>query len=176
MQITGKITQTEQPDFTDRHQNLHQNIAITAADSTIYTGRIGSKRGYNGGEQITVTATQEKREDGSLWTRFRRVDPQQQGSQNVQQGVSGGQGRPNGSPPDWKAISEGKVRHGLVCSGIESGQIQINKESPIADILYWAEFIMTGKAPLPPGQGQQSPDQHAQNDYDYKPQQDEIPY
>lgn len=54
---------------------------------------------------------------------------------------------------DWDAIAEGKVRCNVLCAGIESEQIKI---IGIPDILYWTEFVMTGKAPLPPQKNPES--------------------
>ncbi|MHC4397937.1 MAG: hypothetical protein ACYS1A_20025, partial [Planctomycetota bacterium] len=99
-----------------------------------------SKNGYQVGAALTVEVTQKEGQKGP-WNQFKRIDPQnnQQGHHNA----------PQGNKPDWDAIAEGKVRHGLVCAGIQSGQLKIGG---IPDILYWAEFIVNGKAPLPPAQ------------------------
>jgi hypothetical protein len=45
----------------------------------------------------------------------------------------------NGKGPDWDAIAEGKVRHGIVCAAIQSGQINI---TGIDDIKTWTDFVM----------------------------------
>ena len=45
---------------------------------------------------------------------------------------------------DWKAISRGKVRHGVVCAFIAA---PIDEMPAIADIEYWVEYIMSGKDP-----------------------------
>ncbi|KKN22340.1 hypothetical protein LCGC14_0916060 [marine sediment metagenome] len=56
--------------------------------------------------------------------------------------------KPNGQP-DWDAIAEGKVRHGVVCACLQSG-----KEPDIGACDYWVRYIIDGKAPLPPARKQ----------------------
>lgn len=43
--------------------------------------------------------------------------------------------------PDWDAIAEGKVRHGVVCAAIQSGQVEAKNEM---EIKRWVAFIMNG--------------------------------
>lgn len=47
--------------------------------------------------------------------------------------------------PDWDAIAKGKVRHGIVCAGIQFGSI-ICKSIP--DVDFWTEYVMTGTEPM----------------------------
>lgn len=75
--------------------------------------------------------------------------PPQEAQQPPQQAAQ----RPNSAKPDWDAIAEGKVRHGLVCAYIQAG-----KEPMVAEVNYWMEFIVTGKAPLPPSNQPESLD------------------
>lgn len=44
--------------------------------------------------------------------------------------------------PDWDAIAEGKVRHGVVCAYIQSGS-----SLELASIERWVKYIMTGIDP-----------------------------
>lgn len=71
--------------------------------------------------------------------------------------------------PDWDAIAEGKVRHGIVCAAIQSGQIKIADEG---NIEYWKNYIINGEAK--PQGGNPNPD------YDENPEQslgrDDIPF
>jgi hypothetical protein len=100
---------------------------------------------------------------GGFWNSTAQVAPLSQTppsqppqvSQNAPQAANG-RNKSNGQP-DWDAIAEGKVRHGIVIAGIESGQIALGPKNLIGDILYWQEFIMTGKAPLPPARGLGAP-------------------
>ena len=137
MQITGTITSAQPPDSMDNWQNQWQNVVITKSDGTRISGRIGSKKGYSGGEQITVQVNQGTYDDGSPKITFKRINPQQ-----AQQGQR---------PPQQADNAEGKVRHGLVCAYIQSGQ-----EPNIQTINYWTEFIVTGNTPPPPGQTPES--------------------
>ncbi len=50
-------------------------------------------------------------------------------------------------PRDYDAENRGKIRHGLVCAYISAGV-----DPDINNVNYWMEYIMTGKAPPPPGQ------------------------
>ena len=45
------------------------------------------------------------------------------------------------SEPDWDAIALGKVRHGVACAGIQSGQIEVKSEM---DCEKWVQYIMLG--------------------------------
>ena len=49
--------------------------------------------------------------------------------------------------PDWDAIAKGKVRHGIVCAGIQAGTLVCKS---IPDIDFWAEYIVTGIEPMSP--------------------------
>lgn len=48
----------------------------------------------------------------------------------------------NNKQPDWDAIAEGKVRHGLVCACIQGGM-----KLSLAEIEGWKTYIMTGHHP-----------------------------
>lgn len=86
----------------------------------------------------------------------------QSGAQTQQQGSQQGQQAPQQAAGGQKSVSGGisqaDVRHGLVCSAVQSRQIEIRANQIIEDLLYWQEFIITGKAPLPAGQRPQSLD------------------
>lgn len=49
--------------------------------------------------------------------------------------------------PDWDAIAEGKVRHGVVCAFIQAGKFDVD----VSIIDYWVRYIIDGtvKAPEP---------------------------
>ncbi len=74
--------------------------------------------------------------------------------------------------PDWDAIAKGKVRHGIVCAGIQFGSI-ICKSIP--DVDFWTEYVMTGLEPLSPADEPNEPE----NNYNYNPKRigdDDIPF
>lgn len=50
-------------------------------------------------------------------------------------------------PRDYDAENKGKIRHGLVCAYISAGV-----DPNIETVNYWMDYIMTGQAPIPPGQ------------------------
>ena len=149
MQITGTITQAGPASAPTGQYNVrYQDVTITDdQNGKQWYGRIGSKQGYQQGAQLTVTVEIKEGQEGT-YNYFKKFNPQygsQQGQQAPQQAAQG-------PKPDWDAIAQGKVRHGLVCSAIESRQIEIRENRRIEDLLYWQEFIITGKAPLPSGQ------------------------
>jgi len=74
--------------------------------------------------------------------------------------------------PDWDAIAEGKVRHGLVCAYIQGGV-----EPLIDNLEKWKTYIMTGHHPdnvSEPDQSITEPrEEHAK---EYMPDDDSIPF
>ena len=69
----------------------------------------------------------------------------QQAPQNAPQSTNRAKPAPQAKKePDWDAIAEGKVRHGVVCAFIAAG-----KKPTIEDIEYWVNYIITGKVPDP---------------------------
>lgn len=87
-----------------------------------------------------------------------KTSAQQQGQQGSQQAAQGPKG-------EDKAV--GMVRHGVVCAAIQAGQIVLRENNRIPDINYWVEYIMTGKAPLPPKT--QNNGQSSEENYDDVP-------
>ena len=77
---------------------------------------------------------------GGFWNSTAQVAPLSilptQGSQNAA----------GSDKPDWDAIAEGKVRHGLVCAGIASSQLIC---TDIYALERWKAYIMTGKGVQP---------------------------
>jgi hypothetical protein len=71
--------------------------------------------------------------------------------------------------PDWDAIAEGKVRHGLVCAYIQGGT-----EPLIDNLEKWKTYIMTGHHPdkvAEPDQSITEPEQQTQTNPE-----DDIPF
>ncbi len=90
MQISGQITAVGQLGSPKGSFNIcYQDIEITGATGNKMTGNIGSKKGYQGNEQITVEVT----EDPQYGTKFKRVDPQY--AQGGSQGGGGQKADPN---------------------------------------------------------------------------------
>ncbi len=50
------------------------------------------------------------------------------------------------SEPDWDAIALGKVRHGVVCAAIQSGQIKVANEMQCDE---WVQYIILGRNKAP---------------------------
>ena len=128
-------------------------MTIETADGN-YVGQIGSKsENYPTavGQPIIVNVTED-----SHGTKFTKVNPKFAGKPVPQQRPQQQprpqprQNPPTASPqatgkhePNWDAIAQGKVRHGLVCAYLNGG-----KEPDYAKILKHFEFIMTGKVPV----------------------------
>ena len=147
MNITGTITQVSQAsEPSGQYQVRYQDITITDPNGREYVGRIGSKAGYQVNTPISVTV-EVKQGDSGEYNYFRKYNPQyadQPAPQRSQQAPSQAAGSPK---PDWDAIAEGKVRHGVICAAIQSGQVEVKT---ITNAEYWKGYIMTGRAPLPP--------------------------
>ena len=84
---------------------------------------------------------------GGFWNSSAAVidtPPQaQQGVQQLYQRPNAPQTLPQGKKePDWDAIAEGKVRHGILCAMLQGG-IEVNYE----EVLQHTVFVMTGKDP-----------------------------
>ncbi len=158
MIITGTITQASQPsEPTGIHQVLYQDVIIADQNGAEWPGRIGSKQGYQTNTPISVTV-EEKQGDNGLYNYFRKYNPQYPKGQQAAPQPSQAPRRPPQKPmssPDWDAIAEGKVRHGLVCAAVQSLQIIIKG---VRELEYWKSYIVTGRAPLPPGKDPIKPD------------------
>ena len=145
MQVTGTIQsvfatqeggyQSSQGDYIYTF-----DMAINTPQGPI-NGEIGSKTQpypLAVGQQITVEVSQTDR-----GPRLKKINPQYAGQQ--------GQGPPQqrqpqqANKPDWDEIAKGKVRHGLVCAGIQSGQLPANNIEVVDSYL---PYILTGKLPI----------------------------
>lgn len=134
MVISGTITGVEAPNFTDHHGNQYQNITIETAGGPV-TGRIGCKKPYT---------NQDINKQGQ-WELEQATSSQGPYNKLKKHYDTPYQGQPQSPQQSNDANAEGKVRYGLVCAYIQAG-----KEPPIGEIQYWTEFIVTGKAPIPP--------------------------
>ena len=153
MIISGTIIQVFPPDYTDpKWHNQYQNIVIDTVNGDM-TGRIGCKKPYTEqdiGLQGQWECTQDKNEQGA-YNKFKKFNPQypdRTAPQKPQQATS----RAPQQSKLAEGIAEGDVRHGLVCSAIQAGQITIGADQDlgIQDLEYSKNYIVTGRAPLPP--------------------------
>jgi hypothetical protein len=155
MQITGTITNVNLPDSTDKWQNQWQNIVITQADGTRVAGRIGSKRGYNGGEQITAQVNEGQYDDGSPKITFKRIDPQQaqyapqQGQYAPQNAPQAPQQPPQATKPPQQGRNGREVsieRQAAFKAACEyAGRVAVDGETLIKIAIAGHYFIETGK-------------------------------
>lgn len=165
MLLTGTITRVEPPDFSDKYGNQYQNIYIDAGNGEL-KGRIGCKKPYTQesiGSQGQWECEQASSPQGQYNKLKKHFDQPYQGQQSTRQ-------RGTDDKPDWDAIAEGKVRHGVVCAAIQSGQVKVEN---IQDIEYWKNYIITGRAPLPPSK---IPEPHPDITERHNPNKDEVPY
>ncbi len=124
MRITGRITgvgQLGRP--TGQFGNMYQDITVQDSNGTFHYGNIGTQQqgGYVVGPDIIVDSS-----ESQYGTKFKRVDPQQQGQQqpqqNYQQQAPPPQQRPpQNKPRDYDKENTGKCRYGLYASVIRSG-------------------------------------------------------
>ena len=150
MLISGTISQVTPPDFTDPHNNQYQNITIQTSNGP-YEGRIASKHPYTNEDLKSSGQWDSEVEgpDGRKYNRLRKHrDQPYPGQQDPQYAQQGNQQPAGNSQGENRAV--GMVRHGVVCAGIQSIQIECKT---IEDCNYWTNFIMTGQAPLPPNTG-----------------------
>lgn len=144
MQKTGIITNLVSKGGYDnsRGDHIYTFWMGIDTDAGIIKGEIGSKsetypKGI--GDEITVDVTSSQ-EHGN---KFKAVNPQYSGG--GQQGSGGGGQKKD---VDWDAIAEGKVRHGIVCAGIASGQIVVTCKDHVNQ---WTDYIMGRDASMPKG-------------------------
>ena len=105
------------------------------------------------GKRVVASVAVKDGQYGETWQGFLKsgnvAQPSQMPQQILQNAQQGGLTPPqatNGNgKPDWDAISAGKVRHGVVCAAIESGQMICKS---FEDVLVYQDFIVTGKVPL----------------------------
>jgi hypothetical protein len=155
MVIQGTVIDVKPPHFTDDYGNAHQWVTVTTAAGPV-VGVKASKKELSANfvnQQVQWDMVTMKDGQGQPYNKFKRP-PQnfQQQAQQVQTAINQGRQAPQQAAqrpnaPDWDAIAEGKVRHGIVCAYLAAGA-----EPEIAMCEYWKAYIMTGKAPPPPGQ------------------------
>lgn len=148
MIITGTITQAGQASEPSGQFSVrYQDITITDPNGKEWYGRIGSKQGYQENTPISVTVEVKQGESGE-YNYFRKHNPQYADRNAPQKPQQAPSHEPQQPKPDWDAIAEGKVRHGVICALLNSHPI--NEMPKICDIEYWVNYIITGRAPLPP--------------------------
>lgn len=173
MQITGQITNI-QPDggYNGTHGYINTFQMTIQGQNGPVTGQIGSKSQVypkNVGETITVELT-----SGQHGNRLKAINAQyanQGGGQQNQQQPHQNAPQDRQDKPDWDKIAEGKVRHGVICAGIQSGQLVCTSEQ---NATAWVDFIMGRNTQGGMDQGQQ--DQYNNADGELGPSGDDIPF
>ena len=155
MLIQGPIIAITPPDYTNQFGVQYQNITIQTVQGPV-EGRIGTKKPYT--EQDINQQGQWDCEISSnnqgAYNKFKKhfnkpyqgqVAPQnpQQAPSQPAQGTNYQQPATQGKKePDWDAIAEGKVRHGILCAMLQGG---ISVDYP--EVLRHTVFVMTGIDP-----------------------------
>lgn len=155
MHITGTITQAGQPSEPSGQYNvMYQDIVITDPMGKEWYGRIGSKQGYQVNTPIGVTVEVKQGDSGEEYNYFRKYNPQYQSSSAPQKPRQATPRAPQ-QPKPTESIAEGEIRLVLVGAAIQSGQFEVKSNM---DIEYWKNYIITGRAPLPPSK---NPEPHS---------------
>jgi hypothetical protein len=153
--IQGQLSEVTPPDFKDNYGNSYQNITVNTQSGPIQ-GRKASKQPYgihDVGREVKWECEAASNSRGP-YNKF-KTPPDPRYQQQAPQAATG-QGSPPQNPrrsnaPQCEDVP-GKVRHGVVCAYLSAGV-----EPTIEQAEYWKEYIMTGQAPLPPGQGDDVP-------------------
>jgi hypothetical protein len=153
MIITGTITLVGQASEPSGQYNVrYQEITIVDQAGKSWYGRIGSKQGYQVNTPISVTVEVKPGEQGE-YNYFRKYNPQY-GGQSTSQRSPQAPSRAAQQPKPAEGIAVAEIRLVLVGAAIQSGQFKVKSNM---DIEYWKNYVMTGRAPLPPSK---IPDPH----------------
>ena len=115
-------------------------------DVTIWQGKghpiPGSMQGQTLSFNLNCKVSGQYTNYGGFWNASAQVQPiaPPQAAQGSQQaaGTPNARNKADGQP-DWDAIAEGKVRHGIVCAYIQGG-----RDPEIESVKYWTYFVMYG--------------------------------
>ena len=157
----------------------YQDIVITDPNNRKWYGRIGSKQGYQGGEQITVSIEQKADSDGNTYNYFKRFNPQYSGGEwtppTDQSTLQSGQQAPPAAAQQQNGQKEMRIVRGNALNAVMSATTV--PSDMISDYLLTSvQFILTGNWILKPKLGQ--PDK-TENQYNYNPRtesDDDIPF
>lgn len=170
MIIEGTLQKIDAPHFSDNYNNKWQRLVVATAAGSI-EGLKASKTPYDivhDVNKVVKFELEQKQGKKGPYNKFTLPQDPRYAVPQPQQGPSQAAGRPNAPQGEDKAV--GMVRHGVVCAAIQSMQIDCKT---ISDCNYWTEYIMTGKAPLPPqNQGFVPPTDYPQE----HPPNDDIPF
>lgn len=139
MQRQGKIINIQPSGGYDgRNGHIFTYAMTIQCQDGQFTGEIGSKsQPYPKavGQDVTVEET-----PSDYGPKFKAVNaqyPNQGGGQ--QQGSDTPPSQVPQDKPDWDKIAKGKVRHGIVCAAIQSGQMRCKSAS---DIKHYVDLVM----------------------------------
>ena len=161
--IQGEIVAIMPPNFSDSWGNQYQDVTVRTVSGDIL-GQKASKTALTEndvGAQVEWNIEVKQNSKKQNYNKFTKPkDPQytsqdtpqnqQQGVQKPAQATKAPQGnqpaylQPNqgNKDPDWDAIAEGKVRHGVVCAYISA-----RFKPEIKEVERWVKYIITGIDP-----------------------------
>jgi len=173
MNISGTITEAGQASPPSGQFNVrYQDIVITDSNNRKWYGRIGSKQGYQGGEQITVSIEQKADSDGNTYNYLKRFNPQygqpSQGYQAPQQPQQG----PPAAPQSTNGQKEMRIVRGNALNAVMSAT-EISSDMIGEYLLTAVQFILTGEWKLEPKYNQSL---RHQTEPDAPEPADDIPY
>lgn len=145
MQITGTITAVGPASAPTGQYNVrYQDVTIADQSGKEWYGRIGSKQGYQGGEQVAVTVEVKQGQDGT-YNYFKKFNPQF-GSQNAPQAPQQGQQamKPPQQGRNGREVSiERQAAFKAACR--YAGRIGLDGETLIKIAIAGHHFIETGE-------------------------------
>ena len=110
--------------------NMPEEFALNQVSDFI----LSSYQGTYQGKQYTGYS--------GFWNGVSQNQQQQQPPHQAPPGFQQAAAKMGKKEPDWDAIAEGKVRHGIVCAAIQAKQVLCTCE---ADVNKWTDYVM-GKA------------------------------
>ncbi|GAG55241.1 unnamed protein product [marine sediment metagenome] len=169
MNISGTITEAGQASPPSGQFNVrYQDIVITDSNNRKWYGRIGSKQGYQGGEQITVSIEQKADSDGNTYNYLKRFNPQySQPNQPPQAGQP-----PQNRPEPQNGQKEMRIVRGNALNAVMSA-VDVPSDMIGEYLLTGVQFILTGEWTLQPKNYQKSNQPMAA---DGRPIDDDIPF
>lgn len=169
--ITGKIVNIRPPDSTDQYGTQYQEVQIEENNTgKLVAGRIGSKSGYTGGEELTVNMEKRQDKNGQPFWYFKRVTDSSWGGQQASQGGSQG---PRNAPKSTNGSDMVRIRSMALAYAKDLVVAEKVTRDELAQLANeFTAYIMTGRWI------QDNPSQET-NQYDYNPQrhpEDDIPF
>jgi hypothetical protein len=137
------IGETEHNKKGNRFQKCTVTDGTHSKDIKVYEGRNGMPLGQElSGEWLTFSLSARSFKGNTYIGGFWQSDaPKVTGRPQSTPQTPQKPLQPTNDKPDWDAIAEGKVRHGVVCAFIAAGKFEVD----ISIVEYWVRYIMDGQ-------------------------------